>query len=357
MIFTEQWCIEPIRPYLTRRHTPPGMQQFANVSLAPETIEAAFAAANRPYDGEPHPRLKAILQQERPMQHTPEWFARRRSLLTASNIASFLGMNRYCSKRMFLRRAWDELHNAHAISPSRSMPACAWGSKHEAEAAALYSFVTGNKCWAADVGLVVHPEMHFLGASPDRVLCDRPVLIEIKAPFKRVIEPEVIPPVYVPQVQSQMEVCDMEECHFVQFTPATLCTPGILSVLLVRRDRAWWRKYEPLIETYEVELKRQADEDQEHPPVRRQRKRKRVENDDDTTAARPVSATETTPTTTTTNQTPPPPSKPAEDSMSSSPGVYNIYVDQRIGVAAGFRDLLKLTETPTDQTASTSPEQ
>ena len=325
------------------------MQHFANVAIAADTIEAAFTATRTPYNGEPHPRLKSILAQERPMQHTPEWFARRRSLLTASNIASFLGMNRYCSKRMFLRRAWDELHNAQAISPSRSMPACAWGSKHEAEAAALYSLVTGNKCWPDDVGLVVHPEMPFLGASPDRVLCDRPVLIEIKAPFKRVIEPEVIPPQYVPQVQAQMEVCDMDECHFVQFTPATLCTPGVLSVLLVRRDREWWTKYEPLIETYEVELKRQADEDIEHPPVRRQRKRKRVDFE---------SKAEKTPST----ETPKPAAELPADSLSSSPGVYNIYVDKLIGVSAELRGLLSSssssTECPSDSTASaTSLEQ
>ena len=293
------------------------MRVFEGVCLSQDMIENAIFEAHKPVENsELHPKLLALLNQQRPLQHTPEWFERRKSMLTASNVASFLGVNKYCSKKRFMQKVCDELAkppNVKTQSPNRGFAACQWGTKHEPEAAVLYSLVTGHKCYPEDVGLINHPTKPFLGASPDRVLCDQPVLVEIKAPFKRQIQPTEIPPMYIPQVQTQLEVCDMTDCHFVQFLPATLCSPGILSILNVPRDNEWWRQNMQEISTFTEQMHTVFDNPNPNPA----KKRKVV-----TTSSTQPTSTSTQPETTV------------------SPGVYNVYIDERIQISKEFEDLL-----------------
>lgn len=236
----------------------------------------------------------------------------RMHMLTASNVASYLGMNKYCSRKRFLKRLYEDLNKPvdRAISPARGFKACEWGSKYEAEAAVLYQMATGNRCFNQDLGLVIHPEHRFLGASPDRVLVDRPILIEIKAPFKREIEPETMPLMYMPQVQAQMQVCGMDECHFVQFKPASLCAPGILSVLVVDRDDEWWRQNIARIAEFEQELAKMepATATTDEPAAKKAR----------TTPTTPPAATTTTIM------------DAAITTTTVSPGIYNIFIDKRL---------------------------
>ena len=245
------------------------MDKF-EVLLTDEHIQQAMESSKLPVPlDDCNPQLQAILGLPRPLQHTPEWFQQRRTMLTASNVSSFLGLNPYCTRRRFLRTVQMELRKPPTCeSPLARNPACLWGQRYETEAAVLYHLVTGNRYYPEDIGLVVHQTLGHLGASPDRALVDTPVLVEIKAPWKRVIEPEVIPPQYIPQVQAQMEVCDMDVCHFVQFKPATLCAPGILSVLVVKRDKEWWAKYEDELSTFAVELAK-TEVPEEKPSKRR----------------------------------------------------------------------------------------
>jgi putative phage-type endonuclease len=279
------------------------MRKFASVTLDEETILRAHKAAAEVPEGALHPKLSAILEQERPLQHTPEWFDMRLHMLTASNVASYLGLNKYCSRKRFLKRIYEDLNKppgSKVSTPSHGFAACLWGSKYEQEAAVLYQLLTGNQCYPHDVGLVVHPQHKFLGASPDRVLVDRPILVEIKAPFKRVIEPTEIPPMYIPQVQAQLQVCDMDECHFVQFKPATLCSPGIISVLVVSRDEEWWRKNINEISKFAGELEQMEPTEPAH---------KRTKTTPPTTPTSPV---------------------PCVLSSTMSAGLYDIFIDERI---------------------------
>lgn len=302
------------------------METLTKVCLTEEEIKAAteLAKACPTAPDALHEKLRAILTQDRPRQHTPEWFDMRMHMLTASNVASYLGMNKYCNRKRFLKRLYDDLNRppqaSHTPSPNRGFPACQWGSKHEAEAAILYQLVTGNQCYPDDLGLVIHPQHRYLGASPDRVLFDRPVLIEIKAPYRRVIVPAEIPTMYVPQVQAQLQVCDMDECHFVQFRPASLCAPGILSVLLVKRDDEWWSKHLEELSTFQHELEK-IDAIQE-PAAKRTRKAEQEKKSDSST--------------------------PDAQECTCSPGVYHIYVDERIGIAQSFREKCARESTPCD---------
>lgn len=327
------------------------MQVIERVVLSEEAIREAFDNSQRPVaavsDAAPQPismstQLEAILHQERPLQHTPEWFQMRMQMLTASNVAAWLGQSRYSSRKRMMNQLYKDLlkwYDYGTVQPRKAALPCQWGTKHEAEAAVLYQLVTGNRCFPDDLGLVIHHKLAFLGASPDRALVDRPVLVEIKAPWKRQIIPEELPSEYVAQVQTQLEVCDMEECHFVQFRPASLCEPGTLSVLLVKRDREWWKKHEAEIHKFPAEmalLKARVEKeraatlglrqggDEEERPAKRQRIEAQQQQQDKTVADDVTLSPSSTK-----------PSKPAAVELTTcSPGVYNVYIDKRIKPSA-----------------------
>lgn len=196
--------------------------------------------------------VAALLRRPRIKQHTSEWYEARGARITASDIASVLSLNPYCSAKALRERKLAQ--HSCAANTSGSNPSCAWGTDHEDEAAQLYSFVTGIPLYSADIGLVLHQDQPYIGASPDRVAADRPLLIEIKAPYRRTITPGQIPAYYIPQVQTQLEVCDMDECHFVQFIPATVTHRGVIDITIVKRDRTWWDMHFQAIKTFYDQL-------------------------------------------------------------------------------------------------------
>jgi putative phage-type endonuclease len=163
-------------------------------------------------------------------QRSEEWLKLRENLLTASDVASAIGENRYESpdsllKKKVLKTAWAG--NA----------ATAHGTLLEPVARDLYDAKYGRK--SHELGLVLHPVYPFLGGSADGVTeCGR--LIEIKCPLTRKIEAKV-PPYYLPQIQLLLEILDLEECDFIQYRPAA--EEGgepIFVVVVVKRDREWF---------------------------------------------------------------------------------------------------------------------
>lgn len=212
---------------------------------------AIITRAQEQLIGEPtDERVRRLLAGKWAKQHSGGWYHARAHMLTASNAASVIGANPYCSRKQLLKKATTTTKPMSR----RGQIACEWGSSHEADAALLYSVVTGNKLVQEDIGLVIHRDYPLLGASPDRVLAHAPVLVEIKAPFRRRIDPHHVPAHYLPQVQMQMEVCDMEACHFVEFKPASLCDKGTIAITLILRDREWWQAHLPAFLKYTSEL-------------------------------------------------------------------------------------------------------
>lgn len=59
-----------------------------------------------------------------------------------------------------------------------------------------------------------------------------------------------VPPLYIPQVQIQMEVFDLDVCDFVQFRPATAFEEQALDITVVRRDRSWFYQALPVLHEF-----------------------------------------------------------------------------------------------------------
>lgn len=185
----------------------------------------------------PHPKTLALLAREQFVQRTPEWFAVRRDLLTASDAASALDVKPYASYRgssraeLLRRKAGPEVPMNNIFM--------AHGVRYEDEARAWAMDAMGERAY--DVGLVRHATLPWLAASPDGVTSGGR-LVEIKCPLKRRIEPGHVPAHYWPQVQVQMECCDVDSTLFVQYKPPGLQADGraLLDIVVVERDRAWF---------------------------------------------------------------------------------------------------------------------
>lgn len=193
-----------------------------------------------------HPRTLALVGREQYVQRTPEWYSIRRELLTASDAASALDIKPYASYRGSSRAELmrKKLDNA----PVDNM-FVAHGQKYEDEARAWAASAMGET--VLDVGLVRHDTLAWLAASPDGVTTSGK-LMEIKCPLKRDIIPGRIPGHYWPQVQVQMECCDIDVTVFVQYKPASLRPDGraFLDVVVVERDREWFRQHRPMLESF-----------------------------------------------------------------------------------------------------------
>lgn len=181
-----------------------------------------------------HPQVEKLLARPRIEQHTDEWYNARQFRLTASDVGSVLGCNPYCSKKTVFKR------KTFQSKPFAGNFACRHGQKYEPLARKAYEYVTGIKCLKDDIGLVTHKDFSEFGASPDGVAIDHPIILEIKCPLSRKIIPGEIPEMYMCQVQFQLEICDIDICHFIQFRPGSLTQRGIVDITEVHRDPAWW---------------------------------------------------------------------------------------------------------------------
>jgi len=183
-----------------------------------------------------HPAVVKLLQRKQWAQRTPEWYDIRKGLVTASDAAAILGIPPFASFKGDPRA--ETMEKKLLSAPLRSM-AAVHGVKYEQEACDMAMRALGET--ALEFGLLVHDKLPWLAASPDGVTT-RGFAIEIKCPTKRKINPGHIPHHYYPQVQVQMEVCDLPATYFIQYKPGFLMHDGkpFVDITVVERDRTWF---------------------------------------------------------------------------------------------------------------------
>lgn len=146
-----------------------------------------------------------LLSKKQYTQKSNEWHNIRHNIITASNIASVLDANPYLSKKDLLIKKCTQIENEHNNATH-------WGTKYEPVALDIYQKLFDQTVHS--VGLFIHDNYSWLGASPDG-LCETGKLVEIKCVYSRRIT-DVVPLYYWMQVQIQLEVCDLEDCDFFQ---------------------------------------------------------------------------------------------------------------------------------------------
>lgn len=123
-----------------------------------------------------HPRVFELLCAEQITQRTQAWDTKRRFMLTASDVASAVNLNPYCSRQQLLQR---KLVGGNAIMSSFGRAAVAHGEKYEDEAAREYFRRYPENGLLLQFGLLTHPAYPYLGGSPDRITSTG-ILLEIK---------------------------------------------------------------------------------------------------------------------------------------------------------------------------------
>ena len=161
--------------------------------------------------------LRNIIQ---PVQRTPEWYAFRWNLITASNaykaLDSQASINQLIYEKCQPIKTYEE--NDSEIKMVNTNTAMHWGQKYEPLSVMIYEDMYRSQ--VEDFGCIQHQVYKFLGASPDGIIIKSETgrygrMLEIKNPVSREIT-GIPKKEYWVQMQLQMEVCDLDECDFLE---------------------------------------------------------------------------------------------------------------------------------------------
>lgn len=182
-----------------------------------------------------HPRVTELLGRPQYEQRTEAWYEIRKGLMTASDAAGALGIPAFAGQR----NVREALLKQKVSGSFTGNFMTRHGQQHEDAVRDRAMAALGERAW--EVGLVVHPTLEWLGASPDGVT-NTGRLIEIKCPYRRKPIPHEVPHHYWPQIQVQLACTDLDQCYFVQWQPAHLAPDNeeIFSITVVERDRTWF---------------------------------------------------------------------------------------------------------------------
>lgn len=166
-------------------------------------------------------------------QGTPEWHAFRDGLIvTASGVASAVGLkDAYESRSKYYRKQKGQ-ESPHA--KGFMVNVLRYGNDHEEDARRLFEDFTGLP--VLSLGLGVHPQLEWLGASPDGLVVMEDgslALLEIKCPFSGHFATEIAEK-YVTQMETQLQVMGLHTCFFMSWSP-----DGFSLFRYNRHDRMW----------------------------------------------------------------------------------------------------------------------
>jgi len=160
--------------------------------------------------------LRSIPQ---PEQRTPEWYRFRHNLITASN--AYKAFESQPTVNQLIYEKCQPL-KTNSVDDKFSMvnvnSTFHWGQKYEPLSVQIYEYIYNTKI--EDFGCIQHNTYKFLGASPDGINVDpKSKLYGRMLEIKNIVNREItgIPKKeYWVQTQLQMEVCDLDECDFLE---------------------------------------------------------------------------------------------------------------------------------------------
>lgn len=175
-------------------------------------------------------RLQSIPQ---PVQRTSEWYEYRHSLITASNAYKIFDSHSAQNQLIFekcsplpvltetspVSSSSDDciIHNTPVPTVNVTTP-MHWGQKYEPLSTMYYEMI--HNTTVGEFGCIRHSNHSFLGASPDGIVDDPSSdkygqMLEIKNIVNRDITGIPLKAYWV-QMQLQLEVCDLDECDFLE---------------------------------------------------------------------------------------------------------------------------------------------
>jgi putative phage-type endonuclease len=176
-------------------------------------------------------KIQTLREKPQPEQRTPEWYSRRNNLITASAASKAFG-----SQASMNQLIYEKCKNyaggggvledgggggggggGGPMQGSVNSP-LHWGQRYEPLTVMIYEH--RNKTRLGEFGCIQHDTYPFIGASPDGINIDPTSaiygrMVEIKNIVNREITGHPKEEYWI-QTQIQMEVCDLDECDFVE---------------------------------------------------------------------------------------------------------------------------------------------
>jgi putative phage-type endonuclease len=183
--------------------------------IAPARSNGTSFIRKRPAIQKMQEKITYLQNVPQPEQRTPEWYEFRYQHLTASNIWKTFTTESARNQLIFEKcqpLTTDKFSGVNIESPMH------WGQKYESVSVQLYEAL--YKTQVSDFGCIPHQTQSFLAASPDGINTashsDRyGRMLEVKNIVNRDITG--IPKMeYWVQMQMQLEVCDLNECDFLE---------------------------------------------------------------------------------------------------------------------------------------------
>jgi len=166
--------------------------------------------------------LRSIPQ---PIQRTHEWYQFRWNLITASNAWKAFESQSAINQLIYEKcqpiksiNDFGDIENSQEVKMVNINTPLHWGQKYEPLSVMIYEHMYNSKI--EDFGCIQHSSYKFIGASPDGIVVKSNTgrygrMIEIKNPVSREIT-GIPKKEYWVQMQLQMEVCDLDECDFLE---------------------------------------------------------------------------------------------------------------------------------------------
>lgn len=160
-------------------------------------------------------QIDKIHNKSQTIQKTEEWYKTRHNQITASNLYKIF--DSVCVQNELIYEKCKPYVNTNSIH-TNTESSLNWGNKYEAVSIMIYEDIYATKI--DSVGCIPHDTYPFIGASPDGINVEPTSkrygrLLEIKNVKSRKIDGVVSKPYWV-QTQIQMEVCNLNECDFLE---------------------------------------------------------------------------------------------------------------------------------------------
>lgn len=159
-------------------------------------------------------KIEGVFKIEQPEQRTLAWYLFRYNHITASNACKCMGSESQQNSIIYEKcKPFDEEKKMKSSFADNSLT---WGHKYEPVTNELYEDMFKTK--VSDCGCIPHSKYKFLAASPDGLVTgdnNYGRLVEYKNPISRKISGIPKEEYYI-QMQLQMEVCDIDECDFLE---------------------------------------------------------------------------------------------------------------------------------------------
>jgi len=182
----------------------------------PRSSGPSFIRLNKPCIAVLKKKVDYLLSIPQPEQRTTAWYEFRYKHLTASNIWKVF-ISESTRNQLIYEKCQPLITDKYSGSVSLESP-MHWGQKYEPLSVMLYEQIYGAK--VSDFGCIPHRTLEFLAASPDGIVTDENSLrygrmLEVKNIVNREITglPKME---YWVQMQLQMEVCELNECDFLE---------------------------------------------------------------------------------------------------------------------------------------------